>query len=76
MTEPMQVSQGRFHVRRELSGAVRIECPPVMVIPPALAVEMARQILRFAGVEVIFSDPGQTVIRPPGGNGNGKIIRG
>jgi 3-dehydroquinate synthase class II len=68
-----EVSQGRFNVRRDLSGRIRIECPPLMVIPCDVAVQMATAILQTAGAEVIFSDPGSTVIR--GGNGNGKVIR-
>ena len=63
-------SQGRFNVRRDLSGRVRIECPPVMLIPPDVAVQMATAILQTAGVEVNFINPGQTVIR---GNGNGLL---
>jgi hypothetical protein len=68
-----EVSQGRFHVERDLSGRVVIEMPPVVIVPADVAIEMARAILTIAGVEVLFADPGQTVIR--GGNGNGKIIR-
>jgi len=63
-------SQGRFNVRRDLSGRVRIECPPIMLIPPDVAVQMATAILQTAGVEVQFVNPGQTVIRS---NGNGAI---
>jgi len=63
----VDVSQGRFYVNRDLSGRVRIECPPVMVIPPDVAVQMAQAILRIAGVTVILSEPGQTVIRPRNG---------
>lgn len=65
---------GRFHVRRDLRGLVRIECPPVMLVPPDVAVAMASAIVRMAGGEVIITDPGQTVIRPPR-NGNGKVLR-
>jgi len=61
-------SQGRFNVRRDLSGRVRIECPPIMLIPPDVAVRLATAILQTVGVEVQFINPGQTVIR---GNGNG-----
>ena len=63
-----------FHVDRVLDGRVKIVCPPVMLVPPDVAVEMARAILVMAGVEVIFADAGQTVIRPPGviGKGNGR----
>ena len=72
-----EVSQGRFYVERDLSGRVRIECPPIVLVPPDVAVAMARAILEMAGVEVVFADPGQTVIRGQAlrGNGNGKIIR-
>jgi len=61
-------SQGRFNVRRDLSGRVRIECPPLMLIPVDVAVRMATAIMQIAGVEVQWINPGQTVIR---GNGNG-----
>jgi len=61
-------SQGRFNVRRDLSGRVRIECPPLMLVPPDVAVAMAKAMLEIAGVAVQFVNPGQTVIR---GNGNG-----
>ena len=72
-----EVSQGRFYVERDLSGRVRIECPPIVLVPPDVAVAMARAILEMAGVEVVFADPRQTVIRGQAlrGNGNGKIIR-
>jgi 3-dehydroquinate synthase class II len=63
-------SQGRFNVRRDLSGRVRIECPPLMLIPPDVAVQLATAILQTVGVEVTFVNPAQTVIR---GNGNGLI---
>ena len=63
--------QETFHVDRVLDGRVKIMCPPVMLVPVEMAVEMARAILVMAGVEVVFADPGQTVIRPPGRNGNG-----
>jgi hypothetical protein len=61
-------SQGRFNVRRDLSGRIRIECPPIMLIPPDVAVQMATAILQTAGVGVEFINPGQTLIRS---NGNG-----
>ena len=63
-------SQGRFNVRRDLSGRVRIECPPLMLIPCEVAVQLATAILRTVGVEVEFVNPGRTVIR---GNGNGVL---
>jgi hypothetical protein len=61
-----------FHVRRRLDGTVAIHCPPT-VVPPALAVEIARAILHEAGAEVVVADPSQTVIRPPGMKGNGLL---
>jgi hypothetical protein len=75
------MSQGTFHVERDLSGRVKIVCPPVMLVPPDVAVEMAKAILKYAGAEVVMADPGTTVIRPNGGNGkngkngNGKVLR-
>jgi hypothetical protein len=68
------VSQGDFNVTRLLDGSVRFVGPPCFVVGPAIAVQIARAILHEAGVEVIFADPGQTVIRPAKGNGNGKGI--
>jgi len=64
-------SQGRFNVRRDLSGRVRIECPPVMLIPCDVAVQLATAILQTVGVEVQFVNPGQTIIHR---NGNGKLL--
>jgi hypothetical protein len=68
------VSQGRFNVRRDLSGRIRIEQPPVVLVPPSVAIEMAVAILRTAGGHVEFADEGQTVIRAPT-NGNGGLRR-
>ena len=70
------LSQGAFNVRRRLDGAVRFTCPPVFVVSPEIAVQIARAILNEAGIEVMFAEAGQTVIRPPFGrsarhNGNG-----
>ena len=61
----MEEIRERFNVRRDLSGRVRIECPPIMLVPPDIAVQMAKAIMEIAGVHVVFSDPGQTVLRPP-----------
>jgi hypothetical protein len=58
-------SQGKFYVKRALDGRVRIECPPLMLVPPEFAVRMAQALLKEAGVETVFASPGQTVIRPP-----------
>ena len=66
------VSQGTFRVRPHGDGRVWIEQPPIVIVPRPVAVQMAEAILRVAGVEVIFADPGQTVIRG-NGNGNGLI---
>ena len=65
------VSQGTFRVRRHGDGRVWITQPPEVIVPRDVAVAMARAILEMAGVEVVFADPGQTVIR---GNGNGKML--
>ena len=77
------MSQGDFNVTRLLDGSLRFSMPPVFVVAPAIAVQIASAILHEAGIEVIFADPGQTVIRPPLGqafaidpvkrNGNGGL---
>lgn len=58
--------QGEFHVKRHVSGGVYIRCPGEFVVSPMLAVEIAKSILKQAGVETVLAEPGQTVIRPPG----------
>jgi len=64
-------SQGRFNVRRDLSGRVRIElCGGIALVPPDIAAKIGVAILQMAGVEVHTINPGQTLIRP---NGNGAI---
>jgi len=72
-----QASQGDFNVRRLLDGSLRFTSPPVFVVGPEVGMQIARAILHQLGCEVVFADPGQTVIRPPhhAGNGNGGIIR-
>lgn len=57
---------GKFHVQRRLDGSVlmRLE-PPEFVVSPLHAVQIAKAILKEAGVETVFADPEQTVIRPP-----------
>jgi hypothetical protein len=40
-----------------------------------VAVQLASAILAMAGVEVTFVNPGQSVIRPNNGNGNGGVLR-
>ena len=67
------VKSERINIKRMLDGSVQYLGPSAFNAPPVIAIEMARAILTIAGVEVLFADPGQTVIR--GGNGNGKIIR-
>jgi hypothetical protein len=69
------MSQGDFNVTRLLDGSLRFVAPAVFVVSAAGAVQIAKAILQEAGVEVIFADPGQTVIRPPvrAGNGNGVL---
>jgi hypothetical protein len=71
------VSQGSFNVTRLLDGSLRFMGPPCFIVSPQSAVQIAKAILAEAGVTVVFADPGQTVIRPPGhylqkGNGNGQ----
>ena len=69
-------SQGRFFVNRDLSGRVRIECPPVMIVPADVAISMACAILQMAGGHIEFAGENETVIRAPRkGNGNGGLIR-
>jgi hypothetical protein len=63
----MDVSQGTFFVKRALDGRVRIECPPLMLVPPEYAVKMAMALLKEAGVETVLANPSQTVIRPKKG---------
>ena len=65
------MSQGDFNVTRLLDGSLRFSMPPCFVVSPAIAVMIAKAILQEVGCEVVFADPGQTVIRPPGRNGNG-----
>ena len=61
-----------FHVERLFDGRVKIVCTsPIMVVPPDIAVAMGKALVEYGGGEVIFVDPGTTVIRP--GNGNGLI---
>lgn len=57
---------GKMHIRRRLDGAVRIEFgSEVILVSPQNAVELAKALLKEAGVDVVFAEPGQTVIRPP-----------
>lgn len=58
-------SQGTFHVKRRLDGAILFRMPPEFVVAPQVAVQLAQAILKEAGVETIMANPGQTVIRPP-----------
>jgi hypothetical protein len=68
-------SQGDFTVTRLLDGNLRFNCPPSFVVAPNVAMEIIRVITDRLGGEVLFADPGQTVIRPPrqlvNGNGHG-----
>ena len=64
----MELPGGKFTVRRRLDGAVVIECPALMVVRPLDAVEIAKALLKIAGVETVIAEPGQTVIRPPSFN--------
>lgn len=57
---------GTINVRRRADGAIRIECkPPIVVVAPETAIEIAKALLKEAGVEMVLAEPGQTVIRPP-----------
>lgn len=57
---------GKFHVKRRIDGSVLLRLTPAeFVVSPMHAVEIARSILKEAGVEVVMADPGQTVIRAP-----------
>jgi hypothetical protein len=64
-----QGSQGTFRVWRNLAGAIEITMPPHVELRIPVAVQIAQAILRECGVQVIFADPGQTVIRPPSHQG-------
>ena len=64
----------RINIKRMLDGSVQYLGPSAFNAPPLIAIEIARAFLHEAGVEVIFADPGQTVIRPKNGNG-GELIR-
>jgi hypothetical protein len=71
------LSQGDFNVTRLLDGSLRFSCPPVFVVAPNVALQIITAIVDQLGGELLFADPGQTVIRPPtkAGNGNGGLIR-
>lgn len=57
---------GKMHIRRRMDGAVRIEFGrEVIVVSPENAVKLAQALLKEAGVDTVFAEPGQTVIRPP-----------
>lgn len=57
---------GKLHIRRRIDGAIRMEFGrEVIVVSPKNAVELARALLKEAGVEMVMAEPGQTVIRPP-----------
>ena len=60
-----------FHVERDLSGRIRIECPSLMLVQREVAITMGRALLQIAGDELIHTEPGLTVTRR---NGNG-IVR-
>ena len=70
----MDVSQGRFNVRRDLDGRIVITMPPRVSLTDDVAIQIAVAILRTAGGHVEFADAGQTIIRAPT-NGNGGWIR-
>jgi hypothetical protein len=57
---------GKFHIRRRVDGAVRLEFgTAVVVVSPENAVRLAQALLKEAGVEMVVAEPGQTVIRTP-----------
>lgn len=57
---------GKLHIRRRVDGAIRMEFGrEVMVFSPQNAVEIAKALLKEAGVDMVVAEPGQTVIRPP-----------
>lgn len=58
-------NQGKIRIKRRLDGAVVVTCPPQFVVSPANAVEIAKALLKEAGVEAVMANPGQTIIRPP-----------
>lgn len=56
---------GKLHIRRRVDGAIRMEFGrEVMVFEPMNAIAIARALLKEAGVDVQFAEPGQTVIAP------------
>lgn len=61
----MESSQGKITIKRRIDGAVMVTCPPFFVVSPANALEIAKALMKEAGVEVVLANPGQTVIRPP-----------
>jgi hypothetical protein len=62
----MDFPGGKFHIRRRLDGAVRMEFGrEVIVVSPENAIRLARALLKEAGVDMVLAEPGQTVIRPP-----------
>ena len=68
------VKSERINIKRMLDGSVQYLGPSAFNAPPVIAIEIAKAFLHEAGVEVVFADAGQTVIRPPGaiGKGNGR----
>ena len=42
----------------------------VWVVSPQAAVEIAKAILNCAGVNVVFANPGQTIVTPSRGDGS------
>lgn len=57
---------GKLHIRRRGDGAVRMEFGrEVIVVSPQNAIEIAKALLKEAGVDIVLANPGETVIRPP-----------
>lgn len=61
----MAGSQGDFYVGPYIDGSIEFRMPGYFRVSPAGAVEIAKAILKVAGVETVVAERGQTVIRPP-----------
>ena len=74
--------QGTINIKRTLDGLIEftlVSEPSFevkqFIVREHVAFQIVQAILHELGGEVIFADPGQSVIRPPGlaGNGNGAM---
>lgn len=66
----MELPGGKVTVRKRVDGVVLVETvcakgSTIVGMSPANAVELAKVLLKIAGVETVVAEPGQTVIRPP-----------